>query len=232
MEGRVLSAAELVLEQGNKNVKLPTLGDKINQPCGSEKEQEEIQTKLNTVKSLLSVPLVSQRSQVSEAKWILDKGLALVHKPCGKHWDILGHFVNDQLHLNSEEALYLLESNSLELTLNDMPMSIQQGYDILLGSDCSLDEYRTYAHLVQHGYKVIRHQGDLGINQYEGRIRLDQYRTKKRKNDRSFGTHSKTPKVIDLVEETSKTSDNHRVIDLEDDIVTIHDEENDSSLTV
>ena len=221
----MLNAKELVDEHGNRSVKLPTLGDKINQPSGSEREQEEIEAKLHTVKDLLSIPLVSQRSQISEATWDAETGLALVHKPCGKYFEVMGHVRDDKIHLYPEEALFLLESNAMEVVLNKLPLSIQQAYDLMLGQNCSLDEYRTYAHFVRQGYKVVRHQGDLGITQYEGQIKLDQYRTKKRKKVKSEEASCKAPKIIVLDDEPGPGSLVNSVVDLEEDIVTIHDDD-------
>ena len=232
MEKQLLKADELVEHQSNRNVTLPSLGDKLNHSKGSQRELEEIQTKLLSVKSLISKPLVSQRAQMSEATWDISKGMAVVHKQCGKHWDVVGHFRDDTLYLRPEEALFMLESNALEIKLNQLPMSIQQSYEVMLGSQCSLEEYRTYAHFYRQGYKIIRHQGDLGITKYEGQIKLDQYRRRKRKNgalNKKKGP--KVPKVIDLVEEVCDDEDvgesiREDVIDVdEDDIVTIHDDE-------
>ena len=233
MEKQLLKADELVEQQSNRNATLPSLGDKYNHPKESQRELEEIQTKLLSVKSLISRPLVSQIAQMSEATWDISKGMAIVNKQCGKHWDVMGHFRDDTLYLRPEEALFMLESNALEIKLNQLPMSIQQSYEVMLGSQCTLDEYRTYAHFYRQGYKIIRHQGDLGISKYEGQIKLDQYRRKKRKpgalNEKKG---SKVPKVIDLVEEVYDNdiggggeSNCKDVIDVdEDDIVTIHDD--------
>ncbi|KAJ8889018.1 hypothetical protein PR048_008512 [Dryococelus australis] len=47
----------------------------------------------------------------------------------------------------------------LELMHNGVAMSIQQAYCTLLSpnTSCTLNEYRTYAHLLRHGYRVLRH---------------------------------------------------------------------------
>ena len=157
MEKQLLKADELVEHQSNRNVTLPSLGDKLNHSKGSQRELEEIQTKLLSVKSLISKPLVSQRAQMSEATWDISKGMAVVHKQCGKHWDVVGHFRDDTLYLRPEEALFMLESNALEIKLKQLPMSIQQSYEVMLGicSQCSLNEYRTSNCILRQLHLII-----------------------------------------------------------------------------
>ena len=102
------------------------------------------------------------------------------------------------------------------LERNKVKMSIQQSFEIMLKSEnnCSLDEYRTYAHLTRLGYKVIRHQGDLGITPYEKRIKLDQYRiTKKRPMS------------------TTSTKNSNKMAKIED-VVTIDDDDDDDIIIV
>ena len=63
---------------------------------------------------------------ILEGEW--KNNQVYVHKSFGKHWDVFGRVENQQLLLHPEEALFLLESNSIEIKLNDMPMSLQQGH--------------------------------------------------------------------------------------------------------
>ena len=58
---------------------------------------------------------MSQIAQMSEATRDISKGMAIVNKQCGKHWDVMGHFSDDTLYLRPEEALFMLESNALEI---------------------------------------------------------------------------------------------------------------------
>ena len=48
----------------------------------------------------------------------------------------------------------------MELSWNDLPLSIQHAYEVLIlsgKSKCSLDEYRVYSQLVKLGYKLQRY---------------------------------------------------------------------------
>ena len=72
------------------------------------------------------LPYVFLFSLILEGEW--KNNQVYVHKSFGKHWDVFGRVENQQLLLHPEEALFLLESNSIEIKLNDMPMSLQQGH--------------------------------------------------------------------------------------------------------
>ena len=145
----------------------------------------EIERRLDIMKDCLSVPRVAQRSQVSEGEW--KDNLVYVYKKIGKHWDVFGHTVNQQLFLYPEEALFLLESNSIEIKCNGIPMSLHQAYTLMLGNNnCSLDEFRTFSHLTKQGFKVIRHQGNLGITKYGKKINLDKHLLKSSKQKRGL----------------------------------------------
>ena len=152
MEEKVLAAQELLrCHQNRQQFSLPSFGDKCSSPSGSAQESRQLENRLESLQNALQNPRISQRSQLTKAVWDLEKHEALVTKPCGKHWDVMGHARDDQLFLNAEEALFLLESNALEILLHDIPMSIQQSYEVMLGDDCSLNEYRAYSHLMRQG---------------------------------------------------------------------------------
>ena len=61
----------------------------------------------------------------------------------------------------------------------------------MIGQDCSIQEYRTYSHLVKQGYKVVRHQGNLGITKYGRKINLDKHLLKSNKKRTFEGTIQK-----------------------------------------
>jgi len=219
MEEKILSAEELLkCHQDRQNFNLPNYGEKSIRPNGSWQESHDLQHRLDTLKSTLEAPRVSQRSQLSEAIWKSTIAEAQVVRPSGKHWDVLGHIRDDQLHLHPEEALFLLESNNIEIKSNDIAMSIQQAFEVMLGKNCSLSEYRTYSHLVRQGYKVVRHQGDLGITYYEKKIRLDHYRTKHKRK------HNKNDQEV-IHEGDAKSPRIEEITIVENDVVEVNDKE-------
>ena len=215
MEEKILSADELLKSQQDLAQGVPSFGNKLVEPRGIEQEAQDLEQRLKDLRSTLDEPRVSQRSQLSEALWDMGKDLAKVTKPCNRHWGVMGHTVDDGLHLYPEEALFLLESNAIEVKLNDVAMSIQQSYEVMLAKDCSLDEYRVYSHLTRQGYKVVRHQGDLSVTVYEdSNIQPDNGRRKNRKaptrKDLEEIIALKAPKVFDeVVLESADTTSKH-----------------------
>ena len=215
MEEKILSADELLKSQQDLAQGVPSFGNKLVEPSGIWQESQDLEQRLKHLRSTLDEPRVSQRSQLSEAVWDMGKDLAKVTKPCNRHWGVMGHTVDNGLHLYPEEALFLLESNAIEVKLNDVAMSIQQSYEVMLAKDCSLDEYRVYSHLTRQGYKVVRHQGDLSVTIYEGsNIQPDNGRRKKGKaptrKDLEEIIAQKTPKVFEeIVLESADIASKH-----------------------
>ncbi|XP_026825311.1 uncharacterized protein LOC105287661 isoform X2 [Ooceraea biroi] len=83
---------------------------------------------------------------------------ALVTKRSGQDWGNFGLEKNGSLYLLAEEALFLLETNCLELIWNGVPCSIQQAYEILIDDTvCTLEEYRVYSQLTRYGYRIQRY---------------------------------------------------------------------------
>ena len=195
MEEKVLSASEL-LQDKNASGALPSFGTK-KAACSGD-EGFETQNRLENLKTCLSAPRVIQRSQVSEAEF--KNGQIYVTRNVGKHFDIIGHMEDQHLVLNPEEALFLLETNSIIIRLNELPMSMQQAYTLFLGQDCSMSEYRTYSNLMKQGYKVIRHQGDLGITKYGRQINLDKHLLKDKRNKRPL-------QDLDIIEDDEEEDD-------------------------
>ena len=139
-------------------------GQKRLNPTGSWVESKQVDARIRNLIHSVSRPKVAQKGQLSEAVWDCDMRKALVSKSCGKYWTWMGHMHEDCLYLRSEEALFLLESNSLELTYKNVAMSVQQAFQLLISnknSDCTLESYLTYSRLVRLGYKVLRHQKTL-----------------------------------------------------------------------
>ena len=141
-------------------------GEKLNKPTGSWLESKRVEARLRNLRKQVSVPKVAQKGQLSEAVWDNTLRKARVTKPCGKHWNVMGYLYENNLYLHSEEALFLLECNNLELMYDGIAMSLQQAFQLLVSEkhgDCTLESYLTYSKLMRLGYKVIRHQRNLHI---------------------------------------------------------------------
>lgn len=190
-----------------KEFTLPTVGAKETTPTGSWVEAKHVQSRLRNLHDITAYPRVNQRSQLSEAAWDKQLHRAKVSKAIGKHWETMGSLVDSQLCLYPEEALFMMECNNLEVTYDGIAMSLQQSYEMMLDKDCTLEEYLTYSMLSRQGYKVVRHQGDLGITSYERQIRLDRYQ-RKRKKDSQGPSEVKQQKLeeVEILEEERGSS--------------------------
>ncbi|XP_013199249.2 probable serine/threonine-protein kinase DDB_G0286465 isoform X1 [Amyelois transitella] len=154
---RLLSGEEIVNKGATKAiVSLPEIGLKDVTPNGSWLEQKQIQSALDARKQLIEVERIEKWGTLSHAIWREDLMLAEVTKQTGGYWQYLGHHSGKVLYLNPEEALYLMEVNCLHLQFNDVTVSLQQAYSLLLRGQVSILQYKVYASLSRLGYKIFR----------------------------------------------------------------------------
>ncbi|KAK3927821.1 tRNA-splicing endonuclease subunit Sen54 [Frankliniella fusca] len=196
----LLSGKSLLQIHSNSGKTLPKEGLKEFKPTNSWIEKKQIQSILNDRKELLEVERVEKWGCLAGAVWDHRKQLAKVTKRTGKHFQALGFEKEGALYLYPEEALFLLETNSLELTFGGVPVSIQQGYSLLLGSStgCDLNEYRTYSYLLRQGYKLLRFTKKVVHTKYERTIRLDQHAPLKRKHPGQITNEANSARKIKM----------------------------------
>ncbi|XP_033338537.2 tRNA splicing endonuclease subunit 54 [Megalopta genalis] len=136
---------------------LPKTGMKQFEPDDSWLQNMQIEKGLKSRKNLIAVERVDRISQLASAEWLPAMKRARVKKHSGQDWGNFGLEKNCALYLLPEEALFLLETNCLELTWNDVPLSIQQAHELLIDNvECTLEEYRVYSHLARYGYRIQR----------------------------------------------------------------------------
>ncbi len=218
MEGsdHALSGQELIRCHVDKaTFSFPVMGEKRNSCNNTWMENKQVESRRRSLHHAIAAPHVAQRSQISEAVWVVDKDKARVTKPTGKQWDVFGHVVDNEFHLSPEEALFMLESESIQITCDSVPMSLQQAYEAMLGKDCNLEEYLTFAHLTRLGYKVVRHQGDLGITKYVKDINLDKYQRKRKAKPNSNTANSP--------EKQSRLEGAHECVEVENESSATYD---------
>nr|CAD7569090.1 unnamed protein product [Timema californicum] len=106
------------------------------------------------------------------------------------------HLANTLVVLSSTAEDWEIEvriSSNLELMYGGVALSVQQAYSVVLGckTGCTLDEYRTYAHLMRQGYRVMRHSPSLKVTNYERTIGLHEHvlrqKNKGRRNQSQVG---------------------------------------------
>jgi hypothetical protein len=73
-EETILTSKQLLkCHQDRQNFTLPTFGDKINEQTNSWLEGKTVSSRLRSLHEVLAAPRVSQRSQLSEAEWKVEK---------------------------------------------------------------------------------------------------------------------------------------------------------------
>ncbi|XP_036012952.1 tRNA-splicing endonuclease subunit Sen54 isoform X3 [Mus musculus] len=158
--GRVLSASELRAAR-SRSQKLPqrSHGPKDFLPDGSEAQAERLRLCRQELWQLLAEERVERLGSLVAAEWKPEEGFVELTSPAGKFWQTMGYSEEGRQRLHPEEALYLLECGSIQLFYQDLPLSIQEAYQLLLTEDTlSFLQYQVFSHLKRLGYVVRRFQ--------------------------------------------------------------------------
>ena len=84
----------------------------------------EVDQRISALFRSLASPRVAVRSSLNQAEWEEEGRQVIITRNCGRQ---------EPGHINPEEALFLLENNSLQLTRSEVPLSLQAAYTLLLG---------------------------------------------------------------------------------------------------
>ncbi|XP_074080689.1 tRNA-splicing endonuclease subunit Sen54 [Macrotis lagotis] len=173
--GRVLSPEELFAARA-RDQKLPlrSRGQKVFLPDGSEAQEEQLRLCRRELWSLLAEERVERRGSLVTAEWSPQDGVVTLKSFAGKFWQTMGFSEGGQQRLYPEEALYLLECGSIQLFYQDLPLSIQEAYEMLLTQGTkSFLQYQVFSHLKRLGYVVRRFQPSLVQSPYERQLNLE-----------------------------------------------------------
>ncbi|XP_045425868.1 tRNA-splicing endonuclease subunit Sen54 isoform X1 [Lemur catta] len=173
--GRVLSARELLAARSRPQ-KLPqrSHGPKDFLPDGSAAQAERLRLCREELWQLLSEERVERLGSLVAAEWRPEEGFVELKSPAGKFWQTMGFSEQGRQRLHPEEALYLLECGSIQLFHQDLPLSIQEAYQLLLTEDTvTLLQYQVFSHLKRLGYVVRRFQQSCVLSPYERQLNLD-----------------------------------------------------------
>ncbi|CAG5117096.1 unnamed protein product [Candidula unifasciata] len=180
----VLSAKDLFKYRGKRNRTIPSRGgQKDFEPDDSWLQNKALEKFREERSSVLSEARVEKLRNLVEGTWDGSKRLVNVKKT-GKFWAHMGFTDKRRNWLYPEEALFLMECNALEVYHFGVPLSIQEAYNMFLGSDVSIDEYQVFSHLRRLGFVVLRHENEPVITPYEKQINLDKYINKKTRKER------------------------------------------------
>nr|XP_004655737.2 tRNA-splicing endonuclease subunit Sen54 [Jaculus jaculus] len=177
--GRVLSASELLAAR-SRSQKLPqrSHGPKDFLPDGSAAQAERLRRCRQELWQLLAEERVERLGSLVAAEWRPDDGFVELKSPAGKFWQTMGFSEQGKQRLHPEEALYLLECGSIQLFYQDLPLSIQEAYQLLLSETedaLTFLQYQVFSHLKRLGYVVRRFQPSSVLSPYERQLNLDGY---------------------------------------------------------
>ncbi|XP_021562292.1 tRNA-splicing endonuclease subunit Sen54 [Carlito syrichta] len=140
-------------------------GRKARRDGGARRARKKTETDLS--------PLLA-RGSLATAEWRPEEGLVELKSPAGKFWQTMGFSEQGRQRLHPEEALYLLECGSIQLFHQDLPLSIQEAYQLLLTEDTvTFLQYQVFSHLKRLGYVVRRFQPSSVLSPYERQLNLD-----------------------------------------------------------
>uniref|UniRef100_A0A803Y016 tRNA splicing endonuclease subunit 54 n=1 Tax=Meleagris gallopavo TaxID=9103 RepID=A0A803Y016_MELGA len=149
-------------------------GQKEFAPDGSAEQDERLRLCLEEQWRQLAEERVERPENLVKAVWKPEQGIVELESPAGKFWHTMGFSERGKQCLLPEEALYLLECGSLQLFYKDVPMSVQEAYEILLSQEAmSLLHYQVFSHLKQLGYIVLRFNPSTVLSSCERQLNLE-----------------------------------------------------------
>ncbi|KAF5296526.1 hypothetical protein FQR65_LT01516 [Abscondita terminalis] len=143
-------AKKIIDTHKNPLKNLDTIGQKFFVPKNSEEESTLFNKYLDILENALNTERVEKRSARAVGYWLPEKRLVCVTKVNGII-NLYGFANKSGKYLNPEEAMFLMETNRLEILWNNVPMSIQQGYEVLVSDFEKYVQFRTFS---LQGYRL------------------------------------------------------------------------------
>ena len=133
-------------------------GPKDSVADGSEEQSERLKDQLEELQDVLSEERILRKGNISVGSWNNRRKLVEISVAKGVHWNVFGKSLQGHLVLEAEEALYMLDHGMLELYYNDLPVSVQEAYELLLSDEFPLYHYSVYCYLRNLGFIVLRYK--------------------------------------------------------------------------
>lgn len=153
----------------------PKGGDKEYMPDGTRLQYLCLQNFYQERERALAEPRVIRSCDLVKGDWDKERRLVQLHREMRSFWEHMGFTDDKRKWLYPEEALFLMETNVMQVLYKSWPLSIQEGYSMFVDDMFPLEFYQVYSHLRRIGYVVLRHRGRLNVTRYEHQIHLDQY---------------------------------------------------------
>ncbi|KAM9346280.1 tRNA-splicing endonuclease subunit Sen54 [Symphorus nematophorus] len=168
----ILSPSELFAARSRSH-KIPVRGQKDFFPDDSDEQKQRLKQSLDEHWGLISEERVERLGSLVKATWIPSEKIVELQSPAGKFWQTMGFSANGKQYLLPEEALYLMECGNLQVFYQDLPLSIQDGFEKFLSSSTvSLQQYQVFGHLKRLGYVVHRFDPSSEPSSYARQLNL------------------------------------------------------------
>jgi len=158
----MLSAAEIIL-QSKKDSSLPDSG---GQKCfgfnNTEEHQQSVKHALDELSKFLHEERICRKSLLTTAYWDDKNNQARVEIKKGSSFAKFGYQTRDGMFFNPEETLFLVDQGLLELSYDNLPLSLQEVYMLIVPLLPSLEYYQVYAYLCRLGFLVKRYYAFIG----------------------------------------------------------------------
>lgn len=124
----------------------------------ANEEAEAVKNRINNFALILNSERVDKRNARSIGALIDASNTVKIMKTVGINLGFIGFCYDKCKCLNPQEALYLLETNRMEILHNSIPLSMQDSYNVFLDSNptekATLNSYRIYRKLAIDGFKL------------------------------------------------------------------------------
>uniref|UniRef100_A0A8C8MBL1 tRNA-splicing endonuclease subunit Sen54 N-terminal domain-containing protein n=1 Tax=Oncorhynchus tshawytscha TaxID=74940 RepID=A0A8C8MBL1_ONCTS len=182
-----------LFEARTRSHKIPVRGQKDFIPTGWDQQRDRLQQSLDEHWNLVSEERVERLGNLVKAVWISSDMIVELQSPAGKFWQTMGFSAHGKQCLHPEEALYLMEFGNLQVFYQDLPLSIQEGYErFLYSKTMSIQHYQVFGHLKRLGYVVNRFDPSSVPSQYERQLNLPQSRDRSGRLLKRKRSHSST----------------------------------------
>ncbi|KAL6476290.1 hypothetical protein MHYP_G00147890 [Metynnis hypsauchen] len=206
----LLSPSEL-LHARSRNHKIPVKGQKEFLLSGSDQQRARLQKSLDEHWTLVAEERVERLGTLVNAEWIPEEKLVKLQMPAGKFWQTMGFSDHGKQCLLPEEALYLMECGSVQVFYQDLPLSIQEGYEQFLSPETvTLHQYQVFGHLKRLGYVVNRFDPSTVPSLYQQQLNLPlpcnkqtKHLKRKRANSPLGSSHCDKQSTVPVEETTS-----------------------------
>ncbi|XP_074040975.1 uncharacterized protein [Leptinotarsa decemlineata] len=152
-------AKRLFHDHKNPIVKLDLLGSKLFLRTASDELAEFNEQNQNILENVLRHTRVEKRCARAKAEWCPVISLSKVTKVVKGLLENFGFQDKRGIFMYPEEMLLLVESNRMEVSYKDVPLTLQECYQIISETvEMGLKKYLIYKKFVLHGYRLIRYK--------------------------------------------------------------------------